>query len=167
MTPAGLEPAIPGSVGRCLIHWATGPVATSATSEGLFALMLRSCMDAMRCLPRNVKIQSNSAMADLCAGMSALTHNMRKRIKLKVCFVNCHRTCNTIRPCGLMDKALVFGTKDWRFESCQGHFLHSLPRSTRETSSRKAYMAATTHSNMCVRISISAPSMRILTTREY
>ena len=27
MTPAGLEPAIPGSVGRCLIHWATGPVA--------------------------------------------------------------------------------------------------------------------------------------------
>ena len=25
MTPAGLEPANPGSVGRCLIHWATGP----------------------------------------------------------------------------------------------------------------------------------------------
>jgi hypothetical protein len=25
LTPAGLEPAIPGSVGRCLIHWATGP----------------------------------------------------------------------------------------------------------------------------------------------
>ena len=25
MTPAGLEPAIRGSVGRCLIHWATGP----------------------------------------------------------------------------------------------------------------------------------------------
>ena len=25
------------------------------------------------------------------------------------------------RPCGLTDKALVFGTKDCRFESCQGH----------------------------------------------
>ena len=25
MTPAGLEPVIPGSVSRCLIHWATGP----------------------------------------------------------------------------------------------------------------------------------------------
>ena len=25
MTPAGLERAIPGSVGRCLIHWATAP----------------------------------------------------------------------------------------------------------------------------------------------
>ena len=25
------------------------------------------------------------------------------------------------RPCGLMDKALVFGNKDCRFESCQGH----------------------------------------------
>ena len=30
MTPAGLEPAIPGSVGRCLIHWATGPYASLA-----------------------------------------------------------------------------------------------------------------------------------------
>ena len=29
MTPAGLEPAIPGSVGRCLIHWATGPLAAT------------------------------------------------------------------------------------------------------------------------------------------
>ena len=29
MTPAGLEPAIPGSVGRCLIHWATGPVRSN------------------------------------------------------------------------------------------------------------------------------------------
>ena len=26
-------------------------------------------------------------------------------------------------PCGLMDKALVFGTKDCRLESCQGHAL--------------------------------------------
>ena len=26
------------------------------------------------------------------------------------------------RPCGLMDKALVLGTKDCRFESCQGQF---------------------------------------------
>ena len=26
LTPAGLEPAIPSSVGRCLIHWATGPL---------------------------------------------------------------------------------------------------------------------------------------------
>ena len=26
------------------------------------------------------------------------------------------------RPCGLMDKALVFGTKGCRIESCQGHF---------------------------------------------
>ncbi len=36
------------------------------------------------------------------------------------------------RPCGLMDKALVLGTKDCRFESCQGHnpnvALHIAPR---------------------------------------
>ena len=30
MTPVGLEPTIPGSVGRCLIHWATGPYASVA-----------------------------------------------------------------------------------------------------------------------------------------
>ena len=27
-------------------------------------------------------------------------------------------------PCGLMDKALVFGTKDCRLESCQGHICY-------------------------------------------
>ena len=32
MTPAGLEPAIPGSVGRCLIHWATGPMNKTSAS---------------------------------------------------------------------------------------------------------------------------------------
>ena len=31
-------------------------------------------------------------------------------------------------PCGLMDKALVFGTKDCRLESCQGHFDHGRGR---------------------------------------
>ena len=31
------------------------------------------------------------------------------------------------RPCGLMDKALVFGTKDCRFESCQGHSVVTTP----------------------------------------
>ena len=29
--------------------------------------------------------------------------------------------CLNMWPCGLMDKALVFGTKDCRLESCQGH----------------------------------------------
>ena len=36
VTPVGLEPIIPGSVGRCLIHWATGPpeqVGSSVTGR--------------------------------------------------------------------------------------------------------------------------------------
>jgi hypothetical protein len=33
MNPAGLEPAIPGSVGRCLIHWATGPMRNCAKTD--------------------------------------------------------------------------------------------------------------------------------------
>ena len=38
MTPAGLEPAIPGSVGRCLIHWATGPLLGSVY-YGILAIL--------------------------------------------------------------------------------------------------------------------------------
>ena len=34
MTPAGLGPAIPGSVGRCLIHWATGPRVLLLSLQG-------------------------------------------------------------------------------------------------------------------------------------
>ncbi len=34
----------------------------------------------------------------------------------------CNRSGRLRRPCGLMDKALVFGTKDCWFESCQAHF---------------------------------------------
>ena len=40
MTPAGLEPAIPGSVGRCLIHWATGPCAHPAQRYPFFRKLL-------------------------------------------------------------------------------------------------------------------------------
>ena len=29
MTPAGVEPATPGSIGRCLIRWATGPMTAA------------------------------------------------------------------------------------------------------------------------------------------
>ena len=36
--------------------------------------------------------------------------------------VHATRAWKVKRPCGLMDKALVFGTKDCKFESCQGHF---------------------------------------------
>ena len=37
---------------------------------------------------------------------------------------NCLTCVDKLRhwPCGLMDKALLFGSKDCRFESCQGHF---------------------------------------------
>ena len=36
--------------------------------------------------------------------------------------MSCQTSLCFVGPCGLMDKALVFGTKDCRFESCQGHF---------------------------------------------
>ena len=36
-------------------------------------------------------------------------------------------------PCGLMDKAFVFGTKDCRFESCQGQCLEPMCLSKLQT----------------------------------
>ena len=44
------------------------------------------------------------------------------------------------RPCGLMDKALVLGTKDCRFESCQGHF-----RNVRVTQARNGLASGAVH----------------------
>ena len=41
MNPAGLEPAIPGSVGRCLIHWATGPYLKSQMLNTILIAWLR------------------------------------------------------------------------------------------------------------------------------
>ena len=59
MNPAGLEPAIPGSVGRCLIHWATGPLAnvyttgfsaTSVATRRLRVAHLVGVHDLRRCV---------------------------------------------------------------------------------------------------------------------
>jgi hypothetical protein len=51
MTPAGLEPAIPGSVGRCLIHWATGPlVICNADRCVASACVLAVCIVVVRSL---------------------------------------------------------------------------------------------------------------------
>ena len=44
------------------------------------------------------------------------------------------------RPCGLMDKALVLGTKDSRFECCQGHF-----RNVRVTQARNGLASGAVH----------------------
>ena len=33
MTPVGLEPTIPGSAGRCLIYWATGPLGVTEVEK--------------------------------------------------------------------------------------------------------------------------------------
>ena len=45
MNPVGLEPTIPGSVGRCLIHWATGPVLDRSRKHVIFqfATVLPGC----------------------------------------------------------------------------------------------------------------------------
>ena len=46
MTPVGLEPTIPGSVGRCLIHWATGPSSENLNAN--FLTHIRRCATLVR-----------------------------------------------------------------------------------------------------------------------
>ena len=66
MTPAGLEPAIPGSVGRCLIHWATGPVMctdgvnTLSTSDPAALASVRRAIVAA-CLQLEQRVRINPA----------------------------------------------------------------------------------------------------------
>ena len=44
MTPAGLEPAISGSVGRCLINWATGASLPPHVDSIVLKQMLKLCV---------------------------------------------------------------------------------------------------------------------------
>ena len=56
--------------------------------------------------------------------MSQLTYQRQVKFELSKTLaqnLEWHHYKNGTWPCGLMDKALVFGTKDCRFESCQGH----------------------------------------------
>ena len=52
MTPAGLEPAIPGSVGRCLIHWATGPLDGASEVRKCGSFERKSCFKNKRAQTR-------------------------------------------------------------------------------------------------------------------
>ena len=65
VTPAGLELAIPGSVGRCLIHWATGPHAIRQDLNSLiwhFSVSLSRVGRATLLEPTSYS-QLNSALA--------------------------------------------------------------------------------------------------------
>ena len=55
------------------------------------------------------------------------------------------------RPCGLWDKALVYGAKDCRFESCQGHFgsLVPPPPATSKRASFRKLACVISHRRNC------------------
>ena len=60
MTSAGLQPAIPGSVGRCLIHWATRP-SDPCLEAG--TCTIDSAPAQLHLLPRQAAIKSSSYAA--------------------------------------------------------------------------------------------------------
>ena len=120
MTPAGLEPAIPGSVGRCLTHWATGP------ADLCCIIIVKKTAPVP---PPLCPVFSLSRMTVVAIEVVCRRH---KRASVPRgegergdgwplgLWWSSLPSMATRWPCGLMDKALVFGTKDCRFESCQG-----------------------------------------------
>ena len=52
-------------------------------------------------------------------------------------------------PCGLMDKALVFGTKDCRLESCQGHLKLSYAARVRRGARRDRQSTGVRSTGVC------------------
>ena len=79
------------------------------------------------------------------------TNHSSSLLTLQLILLSAHTqnpmTLQSTWSCGLMDKALVFGTKDCRFESCQGHMV-SRPR--REMDIRKCSCGA--HMAWCSRL---------------
>ena len=71
MIPAGLEPAIPGSVGQCLIHWATGPAITMLMKTAIkWKCALTLLLDAGRLEPFALHVR---IAASLVAGLRVST----------------------------------------------------------------------------------------------
>ena len=60
MTPVGLEPTIPGSVGRCLIHWATGPlsIVRCIWHNVFIAIIIGSSPDTKRTREREKEVRT-------------------------------------------------------------------------------------------------------------
>ena len=71
--------------------------------------------------------------------------------------ITCMVALKASRPCGLMDKALVLGTKDCRFESCQGH-VFMRPSLSRPIPSRPSASLPSPSSPRSSRPSPSRPS---------
>ena len=60
MTPAGLEPAIPGSVGRCLIHWATGALLCCEVAFVVCFIRVLQQLSWLECEAVDLKVGSSS-----------------------------------------------------------------------------------------------------------
>ena len=64
MNPAGLEPAIPSSVGRCLIHWATGPDVDKPFPLYCSGQEIGRARKCLRQLPPRVPVLQCTPVAD-------------------------------------------------------------------------------------------------------
>ena len=117
MTPAGLEPAIPGSVGRCLIHWATGP--DEAFRIISIDSLANSCYGPRLCTGAWGR-RARTPSFNECQRAMLLDTWRRVRATLLPCVAARCAPADTW-PVGLMDKASASGAGDSRFESWAGH----------------------------------------------
>ena len=107
-----------------LLHWALRslkPCTDTTGPVGLTDQFSASWAEGSRFEPRACHSFTPPAPA-LESFMEAITRTLSCTSALCAVVVEYFYFAQCItRPCGLMDKALVFGTKDCRFESCQGH----------------------------------------------
>ena len=115
-------------------HQQTTPVGFEPTRGDPIGL-------AGRRLSRSAKVSLQSwppiqiARAILQRNERTLSAKIGRKQKMAVKHQVADADAEITRPCGLMDKALVFGTKDCRFESCQGQMhIRAMP----QTSSARA-----------------------------
>ena len=101
MTPAGLEPAIPGSIGRCLIHWATGPVATCPVK-----IKSKNTRDNSRIKEvRHAKLHGNSGVHDGATARAKLySNNFARNVGLRSPWIFPHISARIWKVLGMRRK---------------------------------------------------------------
>ena len=119
MTRTGLEPAPDADA-----FLSTRPTVPVVATDWLLEVRITSRghgATAARLTP-DQKVGSSNLSA-LIAHHLLVDRHRRRFIEVSAAASFFLSDININWPCGLMDKALVFGTKDCRFESCQGQVL--------------------------------------------
>ena len=128
VTPVGLEPAIPGSVGRCLIHWSTGPCFFAkhysvgnehSVCFSLPGILFKFFFHAIHSCARHARFEKLRALMGyrilfsscLTPGLFySATSGSPQCHRLHFCLRRRHGVLGPLRPCKAMDQGQANST---------------------------------------------------------